>query len=197
VSTLLRVTMATTFLLVTACALPEDDRPRVIAAEDIPLPSSSTATSAAATGTESVEIWLVRANSDPQVLEPVDHGVPSPGVQSALDALLAAPREGTGEDERYDSAIPEGTTLLAVSVQPVAIIQLGPVDPTLGGVLSIQGQQQVLAFAQIVATAMSIPGVESVRFVLADNSAFGAPIPDGTVTDRAVTDADYASLLDD
>lgn len=184
-----RAAIAVVLVLVVGCGLPQDDNPRVIAAGDIPLPSSTT-TSEPATGTRGIEIWL--ANGD-GLLEPFERSVESMNVPSALDALLAGPDES--ESARFRSAIPEGATLITAAEEPVAIIQLGAPNT---GVLSIQGEEQVLAFAQIVATAMGLPGVDGVQFIQEDGTVVPAPTFDsGTVADRPITNADYASLLED
>jgi spore germination protein GerM len=177
-----------TVLLVTAgaCGLPDDSRPRPIAAEDAPLAlGSTTTTSAPATGTTGIEVWLVDNNDGN--LRAVDRAVESATVQAALEALVASPNES--EDARFDTAIPAGTTMLASDERPVVTIQFGP-----EGVLGIQGGQQLLAFGQIVSTATEISGVEGVRFIAADGTAVSAPTPDGTIEDRPLTANDYATL---
>lgn len=181
-----RLVLALLLLGVGACGLPDDSRPRPIAAEDAPLAlgGSTTTTSAPATGTTAIAVWLVDSDGN---LRAVERAVESATVQAALEAVLAGPNES--EDARFDTAIPAGTTVLASDERPVVTVQLGP-----EGLLTIQGNQQLLAFAQIVSTATRIAGVEGVRFFAADGTPVAAPTQEATIVDRPVTAADYASL---
>ena len=173
-----------------ACGLPEDDRPRAISAEDAPIAlGTSTTVNEPATGTRAIDVWLIDAEGS---LRPVERSIESPAtVQLALEALLAAPNEQ--EDALLDTFIPDGTALTtAMAEDGTAVIQLGPAGT---GVLSIQAEGQLRAFAQLVSTATEVPGVEFVRFVLEDGSAFAPPTAtdEGNV-DRPVSAADYAAL---
>jgi hypothetical protein len=175
------------------CGVPDDSQPRAISEADAPIPiGATTTTSAPATGTDTVEVWLIDSQ---ERLRPVDRSVPSPAsVQAALDALLAAPNEE--EDPDYDTDIPEGMALPAtIGENGVAIVQLGPVDT---GLLGLGGQQQLQAFGQVVLTASEVDDVNGVRFVYDDGTGnfvpfTQTPTEEGNV-DRPVTAADYASL---
>jgi spore germination protein GerM len=176
-----------------ACGVPDDSQPRAISAADAPIPIGvTTTTSTPATGTDTVEVWLIDSE---ERLRPVDRSVPSPAsVQVALDTLLAAPNEE--EDADYDTALPEGTTLQAtIGEDGVAIVQLGPVNT---GLLGLGGAQQLQAFGQVVLTASEVDDVNEVRFVYDDGTGnfvpfTQTPTEEGNV-DRPVTAADYASL---
>jgi spore germination protein GerM len=79
--------------------------------------------------------------------------------------------------------------LLGVIVQDgVATVDLGS---TFG---DIRAPDQVLATAQVVMTAASFPGVDSVQISL-DGKAAQMPLADGTLSWSPLTFADYASLL--
>ena len=177
------------------CGVPDDSQPRAISAADAPIAIGvTTTTSAPPTGTDAVEVWLVDSEGR---LRPVDRSVPTPAsVQAALDTLLAAPNEG--EDADFDTAIPEGTTLPAtLGEDGVAVVQLGPAGT---GLLSIQGETQLRAFAQVVLTASEVDDVADVRFVVDDGTGNFVPFTQTpTATDEAnvarpVNADDYAAL---
>jgi spore germination protein GerM len=174
-------------IAVGGCGLPDDSRPRPIAAEDAPLAlGSTTTTSAPATGTTGIEVWLVDSEGN---LRAVERAVESATAQAAVEALLAAPNES--EDARFDTAIPAGSTVVASDERPVVTVQLGLPNE---GLLGIQGGQQLLAFGQIVSTVTELTGVEGVRFIAADGTPVATPTQDSTIVDRPVTANDYASL---
>jgi len=179
----------TAAVAVAACGLPEDDRPRAISAEDAPIAlGTSTTVSAPATGTRAIDVWLIDAEGR---LRPVERAIESPAtVQLALEALLAAPNEQ--EDALLDTAIPEGSGLVSsVGDDGIAVLQLGAPGT---GVLGMQGQLQLLAFGQLVSTAMEVEGVTGVRFIADDGTAVLPPTDDEGNVARPVTAADYGAL---
>jgi spore germination protein GerM len=87
------------------------------------------------------------------------------------------------------SAISPQTTLHAARVNgDTAVVDLS------GAFVEVGGQEQILAVAQIVLTAASVPGVTQVRFLL-DGEAVGVPRADGTLTSETLRTADYQPLL--
>lgn len=119
-------------------------------------------------------------------LEAVERSTP-PTLGAAVRGLLQGPRE-TEAEGGLRSAVPAGTELLSASlVEGLATIDLS-VD-----FASVVGPEQVLALAQLVYTATSIPEVSSVRVAIA-----GAPIDaargDGSLSSGPVRREDYPDL---
>lgn len=171
-----------------ACGLPDDKRPRLVAAEDAPIDLAPTTAPAetATTGEDTVEVFFLDANNR---LRRVLRSVDDVTVSAAVGALLM----GLAEDDppALTSAIPPGTVLVGVSVvDRVLTLDLGPAGE--GGLQSVQGPAQLRAFAQLVRTATALPGIASVRFLI-EGVPIDAPT-DAGATGRPVTRADYASL---
>jgi hypothetical protein len=105
-----------------------------------------------------------------------------------LRALLRGPTDAEAS-RGISTAINTSPDLLGVIVQDgVATVDL---SGTFG---DIRAPDQVLATAQVVMTAASFPGVDSVQISL-DGKAAQMPLADGTLSWSPLTFADYASLL--
>ena len=118
--------------------------------ETTPQPTPETATFA---------VYLLRDG----VIAPVRRTVAStPAVaRAALEALMTGPT-GDEESEGLVTAIPDGTTVLDVSVEDgVATVDLSSTFDDGGGSASMQGR-----VAQVVATLTQFPTVERVAFRL-------------------------------
>lgn len=109
-------------------------------------------------------------------------------ISAVMNHLLAGPTRQESA-AGMTSAIPSGTTLLASK----AIGSLATLDFS-DHLASVSGQEQILAFAQIVATATSLAGINDVQ-VSVSGQVVNAPLPDGTLAQGPVGRADYASLL--
>jgi germination protein M len=109
--------------------------------------------------------------------------------RAALGALLAGPT--AAEDELgFDTAVPAGSALEAVSIGPggIAAVELSPAFEEGGGSLSMR-----LRLAQVVFTVTQFPTVAGVQF-----ARDGAPIDvfgsEGIVLDHPLTRADFEEL---
>jgi spore germination protein GerM len=110
------------------------------------------------------------------------------GIGSVIEHLLAGPsssESGAG----MTSAIPTGTKLLSAGVSGT-LAKLDFSDQ----LASVSGQEQLLAFAEIVTTCTSLPNVNSVEISVAGQTV-NAPLPDGTLAQGPVTQSSYAGLL--
>jgi spore germination protein GerM len=109
-------------------------------------------------------------------------------LTTLIHTLLAGPTEaesGAG----LTTAINTSPTLNKITIQgSLAIIDL---SSSFG---DIRGAAEVLASAQVVLTAVSYPGTESVLFTL-DGAATAMPLVSGVLSSSPLTFADYASLL--
>lgn len=173
-----------------ACGMPDDDRPRLVAAEDAPIdltPSTAPASTSTPEGSEGVNVFFI--DSETGLLRQVRRAVEDVTPQTAIAALLT----GVGEDDPGDlaSAIPADTQLVRAQLEGTTLlVDLTPAPP--GGILSVVGATQLQAFAQIVRTVTGLPGVSSVRF-LVDGQPISAPT-DAGASNEPVDRSDYASL---
>lgn len=174
---------------VAACGLPEDDEPRVVAAEDAPIdlsPTTAMPETTAGRGADEVELFFV----DPEAnrLRRVTRAVDAITEEAAITALLQGRVEG--DPPGLTSAIPPGTELIAIDrVESLLVLDLGPDGPE--GIQGVQAEAQTRAFAQLVYTATALDGVGLVQFRVE-----GVPIDartDGPAK-AEVNRTDYASL---
>lgn len=180
-------------LLVVAggCALPEDDQPRVLTADMIPLDLNPTGNGAAAAGTQTALLYLVDSSSSPPALTVVERSVPSNTLRAALDALLAGPTDEEAA-RNIQSSIPAETTVLDVDVvDGIATIDLGGEE---GGINSVQGTILLTAYAQIVLTAVAVEGVDAVLFLI-DGAPVEVPNDLGSTNDP-VDQFDYNNAFE-
>lgn len=174
------------FAALAGCGLPEDQRPRVIAAEDAPLTLDQNAAveSEPGPGTSIVELWLVEGER----LQPVDRVVQGRTPQAVIGALLQGVTDG--DPPAVTTAIPADTRLLSATFDGTTlVIDLGPAD---AGIFAIGGAEQKAAFAQLVFTALELEGVTGVRFRV-DGQPVTAPTDTGAVS-GPLTAADFVSL---
>ncbi len=127
----------------------------------------------------STVVFFVRGDR----LEAVERSTP-PSLTSAMRGLLEGPRE-TEADRGLRSAVPAGTSLRSTSVvNGLATIDLSD------DFSSVVGPEQVLAMAQIVYTATSIPESTEVQIAIE-----GAPIDaargNGSLSSGPVRRDDY------
>jgi spore germination protein GerM len=109
-------------------------------------------------------------------------------LRGLLTTLLAGP-SNTESKDGLSTAINTDPVLNHVTVNDgIATVDLG------GAFGDIRGQQEVLAAAQVVLTALSFPGVGRVQITL-DGAVTDIPLADGTLTTAPLNRADYAPLL--
>lgn len=171
-------------MLLASCGVPDQSSPDIIsgsrpAARPSPVSHLPTPTSA--------ELKVYFVDSSNRVV-PVTRPNPVGGLATAITTLLAGP---TSEENTagLSSAIPVGTTLTSVH-QTGSTAALDFSD----ALASVTGREQLLAFAQIVVTADSLPDVDRVQISIAGQEV-NAPEPNGTLAQGPVTKNDYASLV--
>lgn len=167
-----------------ACSIPDQSRPDVIG----PVPSTTQppAVVKAATPT-SAHVTTFLVGNDAHLVA-VRRSDPYDGLNVAVGELLAGPTSGEVA-KGLTSAIPVGTKLSYSNISG------STADLDFSSELaSVSGHEQLLAFAQIVETAVSIPGITFVRVSVA-GQVVNAPEPDGTLAQGPVTGSDYSSLL--
>jgi spore germination protein GerM len=177
-----------------ACGVPVQDDPTPVATGQLPYGLGSTAptTSAAPTTEPSAESPHVYFVGPQDTLVARSRGVAGETLARRLGALMASLQSGPSEDDvllQLGTALGPGITLHVTGV----VDGTATVDITGTGDLPA-GRGSRLASGQIVLTATSMPGVDSV--VLTRNGdPVEALLPNGEVTDAPLTAGDYAILL--
>lgn len=184
VTALAAVLSAGAAVLLGGCAIPDQRSPVQISGAGLASPPSTVASDGSPVGAR-IAVYFVGSDNS-LVSEP--RSDPSGRLPVAMADLLAGPSSGEVA-AGTSSALPSGTRLLSARVSK------GTANLDFNSVLtSLTGHEELLAFAQIVATATSVPGVAAVQIAV-EGKAVNAPKPDGTLAQRPVTRADYASLL--
>ena len=183
-----RVPLAATALALLAaagCGVGSEAQPQ-------PLPRASLAV-APPTGTprppavRTVPVYLVDAESRLRRVEVA--GRAGPDVSTTLDALLQVGTTLTAPTG-LRSLVPRGTKLRRVVVYPSDL--LVDLDPQF---LTLTGQDQVLATAQIVLTATERRPDSLVRLSV-EGRRIPVPVRDGSLRTEPVRRADYAELAE-
>lgn len=167
-----------------SCAVPDEHSPVIIGDSHASRQHSAVPKAATATSAKLTVYFVANDNS----LVATNRSDSYLGLNNALGELLAGPTSGE-VSEGLTSAIPVGTKLVYSSISG-STARLDFSD----SLASISGHEQLLAFAQIVVTSTSIPGVSLVEVSVAGQPV-NAPKPDGTLAEGPVSAADYAGLL--
>lgn len=166
-------------VVVTACSISGDDRPRELAVSTTTTQVAATPTSGGATAV----LYFVRDGK----LIPVTRSLPDRRVGTVLGTLFETP-EPVERIKGLGSSIPAGTELLGLQTD----------GDTLSVNLSkdfenVVGTARQQAIAQMVLTATEFPQINSLRFLVNGRPVqVTSPTRGDTAT---VTDCDYASLL--
>jgi len=168
---------------ITGCGVSGETSPTRL--EEIALPEESVPDEARPEDEgPTASVFFVRSER----LEAVERST-DPTLDAALRGLLRGPRE-TEAEGGLRSAIPAGTTLRSASLEAgVATIDLSE------GLASVVGPEQVLAIAQLVYTATSVP--EAAEVVLSIDGVRISPARgDGSLAGGTVGRSDYPDLFD-
>ncbi|HWC40174.1 MAG TPA: GerMN domain-containing protein [Acidimicrobiales bacterium] len=171
-----------------ACGIPADSQPQALARKDIPFDLLAPSTTIAAPGTPGarvpINVYLVGITG----LVPVSRGVRAPAtLAEALNALLTGPT---------DAEVATGlrTAVSAQTSLSAGVVGFGVGTIDLGGTFGqVGGQEQILAVAQLVFTATSVPGIVKVQFTLGGRPV-EVPAGDGTLTQGPLGRSDFPSL---
>lgn len=177
-----------TAMLLTGCGVGIQDHSTSIPSHAIPpellSPRGTPAPSAAQPASTST-IYLVRNGIVVGVHRPADE-------TSTLSALLRSLLQGPTDAETQSglvTAINTNPVLNRVTFSgSIATIDLAS---TFG---DIRGQEQILATAQVVLTAVGYPGIDAVQISL-DGAPADVPLTDGTLVSQPLVRSDYSQLL--
>jgi spore germination protein GerM len=180
--------------LAAACGVPSEQAPRAISSADVPfglLDAVGTTTTTASLVPElqpgvAVTVYLLDREG---FLLPVGRRAAVGGPVDVLRSLLEGPRpEESAAGLR--SALPVATELLGFRTGPetgAAIVDLSD------DFLTVQGEQQIKAVAQVVLTLTELPGITGVRFAFEGQvrPVFRAQ---GDLTDAPLTRSSFTQL---
>jgi hypothetical protein len=170
--------------LLPACGVPTDDQPRALDRGGAPFRVFEAESSPAPEGEVQADIFLLRDS----LVVAVQRQVPMPGTpKQVLEQLFAGPT-GAERDVGLSTALPNAIRLVDVAVQDrIALVTLDGLDEQIR-------TDQVVAFAQIVATLDGRPSVDGVRFRTGDGD-LQVPRGDGSLTDAPVNRGSYGPQL--
>ena len=173
-------------LLLGACGIAADPSAHLINKKDVPygLLSRSPTTTPVSVPSEYVTIYL----GGPKRLAAVTRAVPAPAsVASALQALGQGPTTAEAA---------QGLLSPISTAAPLVLSRLGAASVTVSlspSFTSLEGQEQIVAVAQLVYTVTSFPGIDDVAVRIGGRAAT-VPSGNGTLTEAPVSRGDYASL---
>jgi hypothetical protein len=174
-------------LLAVGCGIPEDRHPTALPGGVITPGLGSTTTTATRPSSPEpameATVFLVRAD----YVEPVVRRTTRADLQTVLEVLVTGPTEaelGAG----LRTAISSQTQLHSIAVNGRTVV----IDVT-SAFVEVVGQEQILALAQVVLTATTVPGITEVRFAL-EGEPVDVPRADGTLSPGPLTATDYAAL---
>ncbi|HWC10601.1 MAG TPA: GerMN domain-containing protein [Acidimicrobiales bacterium] len=170
--------------IIVGCGIPVDERARPLSRDEVPSPLRTEAppptTQFAAPSPASAELFFVRDSR----LAPVGRQTETPSVDDALAALGSGPTAS----ERGDglrTALPGPVELAGADAAGVPVVE---VAESFG---EVEGEEQILALAQIVFTLTGLPGVNGVAFSLSGR-VVEVPTGDGTLKAGPLGREDYA-----
>jgi spore germination protein GerM len=170
-------------LTLVGCGIPLDAGPEAI---EVDMDQPSDVGGDTASGElAAVSMYLIRND----VLVRVSRDLPSPAsVSIILESLLDGV---TQPEERANlrTAIPPRTDIVEV-IETDAVLRVNLSNEF----AAVGGEEEVLAVAQIVLTAVSIEGVDRVTFEL-DGVPTDVPVAGGALSDSPVGASDYESLV--
>lgn len=186
-----RVVAVMALAVLVGCGVPEDDAPRAVATDEIPdaLVASPTTTTMAVAGVQG-DLYFLETQDDRNVLSREQVTLDDNQPQTALDALLSAVPEDLPEGVL--TFIPPETSILGTELDDgILTVDL---SSEFG---SVSGEPRIQAVAQLVFTAIRVPGpVEGVLFSV-DGELTAVPDADGSDIDGPADREDYSALVPD
>lgn len=178
--------MVLALALLAGCGIPIDDQSRPLAGDEIPSSVPGAAPPPAAPAGDlslSIEVFLLRDSR----LAAVNRQVPAP---LTADKAITEIGRGPTPLERsrgLRSALPRSVRLLGTVAHDVPLID---VTESLTGV---DGEEQILALAQLVFTLTGLPGVTGVSFAR-DGRPVEVPTGDGELKGGPLGRQDFAAV---
>ncbi len=169
-----------------SCGVPVDERAQPLSGEEVrpsrPTEARTPPSQASDPSLGFLEVFLVRDSR----LVAVRRGVATPSVDDALAALTSGPTAAE-RSEGLRTALAGPVRLAGMDGAAVPVVDV--VD-SFG---QIEGEEQILALAQIVFTLTGLPGVHGVAFALSGREV-EVPTGDGTLKGGPLRRNDFAGV---
>ncbi len=173
-------------LILVGCGIPVDEGARPLSDDDVrpsvPDQGGSPPSGAPNPNVASLELFFVRDSR----MAPIRRLAPASSVDVALAALVHGPSAA----ERRQGV----RTALVGPVRLADIDRTGvPVVDVAESVAQLEGEEQILALAQVVFTLTALPGVNGVSFALSGREV-EVPTGDGTLKAGPLRREDFAAV---
>ncbi|MDE3206224.1 MAG: GerMN domain-containing protein [Acidobacteriota bacterium] len=179
------VAFSSALWMLSGCAIPNDRSPVAL---NQTVASTSTSTTLGRPGSDSSRLTIYLIGPDGLLVARLRPD-PSTTVATAVQDLLAGPTD-TETADGLTSALPSGTRLEHARVTgSTAVLDFNE------SLASSSGKEQLLAFAQIVLTAVAVKGITHIEISVAGQTV-NAPEPNGTLAEGPVNGLVYAGLLE-
>ena len=186
-----RVAGVLAMAVLVGCGVPTDDAPRAVATDEIPdaLIASPTTTTMVVVGVRG-DLYFLETRDDRNILSLEQATLDDNQPRTALEALVAAVPEDLPEGVL--TLIPPETSILGTKIEDgILTVDL---SSEFG---SVSGEPRIQAVAQLVYTAMRVPGpVDGVLFTV-DGELIAVPDADGSDIDGPADREDYSALVPD
>lgn len=180
---LTRLVASGLLVVATACGIPIQSEPELLTIEVEAPPSIEEPTLEDLTA---VSMYLVRDEGLVHVTRDLSSSVDLEGVIASLLEGVTPPEERSS----LRTSIPAGTKVWESTTEG-SLLRLN----LSGEFAAVGGEEELLAVAQIVLTATSFEGIESVAFEL-DGVPTDVPVASGALSQQPVTAEHYSELLD-
>ncbi len=168
------------------CGIPVDEGARPLSDDDVrpslPGQGASPPSVSASPNVASLELFFVRDSR----MVPIRRLAPASSIDAAVAALVNGP-----------SAAERRQGVRTALVGPVRLADIDrtavPVVDVADSVVQLEGEEQILALAQIVFTLTALPGVSGVSFALSGREV-EVPTGDGTLKAGPLRREDFAAV---
>ncbi len=186
-STRRRAAALLALIVLSSCGIPVEDSARPISGDDIPatIPSPAPAP-ASPLGDQrpaSVELFFVQGPR----LAPVRREVPIPLSLERTIAEIAGGPTPAERNQGFRTALPKDLRLAGTVAAGVPLIEVTE------SFAQVEGEEQILALAQLVFTLTGLPGVEGVSFGLAGRPV-EVPTGDGVLKRGPLRRPDFQAV---
>lgn len=178
--------MCLILLILVACGIPADEGARPLSDDEVPpsVPGQATSppSATASPNVASLELFFVMDSR----MVPIRRLAPGSSIEDALAGLVNGP-SAAERSQGVRTALVGGVRLAETDRGAVPVVDVAE------SVAQLEGEEQILALAQIVFTLTGMPGVRGVSFALAGREV-EVPTGDGTLKAGPLRREDFAAV---